>query len=54
MPQWWGSKLESSKQEKIAESTTKAKYIVASKAAKEAIWIKKFVSKLVVVLLCPV
>jgi S-adenosylmethionine:tRNA-ribosyltransferase-isomerase (queuine synthetase) len=44
----------SSKQETVADSTTEAEYIVASKAAKEAIWIRKFVSELGVVLATPV
>ncbi|KAK8593022.1 hypothetical protein V6N12_045111 [Hibiscus sabdariffa] len=39
----------SSKQDTVADSTTEAKYIVASEAAKEAIWIKKFISELGVV-----
>ena len=39
----------SSKQETIENSTTKAEYIMASKEAKEAVWIRKFISKLGVV-----
>ena len=39
----------SSKQDTVADSTTKAEYIAASKAAKEAVWIRKFVSELGVV-----
>ena len=39
----------SSKQETVADSTTEAEYIVASEAAKEAVWIIKFVSELGVV-----
>ena len=39
----------SSKQETVADSTTEAEYIAASGAAKEAIWIRKFVSELGVV-----
>ena len=39
----------SSKQETTADSTTEAEYIAASEAAKEAVWIKKFISKLGVV-----
>jgi hypothetical protein len=31
-----------SKQGTVAESTTEAKYIIASKAAKEGVWINKF------------
>jgi hypothetical protein len=36
----------SSKQDTVADSTTEAKYIAASEAAKEIIWIRNFVSKL--------
>ena len=39
----------SSKQETVIDSTTEAEYIAASEAAKEAIWIRKFVSELGVV-----
>ena len=39
----------SSKQETISDSTTEVEYIVASGATKEAVWIRKFVSKLGVV-----
>ncbi|XP_056685163.1 secreted RxLR effector protein 161-like [Spinacia oleracea] len=39
----------SSKQSTIADSTTEAEYIAASDAAKEAVWIKKFISELGVV-----
>ncbi|XP_057248227.1 secreted RxLR effector protein 161-like [Beta vulgaris subsp. vulgaris] len=39
----------SSKQSTIADSTTEAEYIAASEAAKEAVWIKKFISELGVV-----
>ncbi|KAK5771314.1 hypothetical protein PVK06_047511 [Gossypium arboreum] len=34
---------------KVIDSTTKAKYIAASEAAKETVWIKKFISELGVV-----
>ena len=37
------------KQEMIAESTMEAEYIAASDAAKEAVWIKKFITELGVV-----
>ncbi|KAK9128492.1 hypothetical protein Syun_017289 [Stephania yunnanensis] len=39
----------SSKQQIVADSTTEAEYIAASDVAKEAIWIKKFISELGVV-----
>ena len=39
----------SSKQGTVADSTTEAEYIALSDAAKEAVWIKKFVTKLGVV-----
>ena len=39
----------SSKQEMTADSTTKSEYIVAFEAAKEAVWIKKFITELGVV-----
>ena len=39
----------SSKQETTADSTTEAEYIAASDAAKEAVWIKKFIAELGVV-----
>ena len=39
----------SSKQDTVADSTTEAEYIAASDAAKEAVWMKKFISKLGVV-----
>jgi len=39
----------SSKQATTADSTTEAEYIAASDAAKEAVWIKKFVTELGVV-----
>ncbi|KAL4340047.1 hypothetical protein GQ457_08G024350 [Hibiscus cannabinus] len=38
-----------SKQDTVADSTTEAEYIVASEAAKEVFWIKKFISELGVV-----
>ena len=39
----------SSKQETTADSTTESEYIVASEAAKEVVWIKKFITELGVV-----
>ena len=39
----------SSKQETVADSTTEAEYIAASDAAKEVVWIKKFITELGVV-----
>jgi hypothetical protein len=39
----------SSKQDTVVDSTTEAEYIAAFEAAKEAVWIKKFVSDLGVV-----
>ncbi|PKI53775.1 hypothetical protein CRG98_025829 [Punica granatum] len=39
----------SSKQETVADSTIEAEYITASNAAKEAVWIRKFVTELAVV-----
>ncbi|OAO89438.1 hypothetical protein AXX17_ATUG00590 [Arabidopsis thaliana] len=39
----------SSKQSTMADSTTEAEYIAASKAAKEVVWIRKFITELGVV-----
>ena len=39
----------SSKQDTVADSTTEAEYIAASEAAKEPVWIKKFITELGVV-----
>ena len=41
--------MKSFKQQTIADSTTEAEYIAASEAAKEAIWMKKFIIDLGVV-----
>ena len=41
--------LKSSKQEIVADSTCESEYIAASKAAKEEIWLKKFIGDLGVV-----
>ena len=38
-----------SKQPTVADSTTEAEYIAASETAKEAVWVKKFVTELGVV-----
>jgi hypothetical protein len=43
----------SSKQEAVTNSTTEAKYIAASEAAKEAVWIRKIISELGVLPSCP-
>ena len=39
----------SSKQDTVADSTTEAEYIAALEAAKEVVWIKKFITGLGVV-----
>ncbi|WVZ70236.1 hypothetical protein U9M48_018916, partial [Paspalum notatum var. saurae] len=39
----------STKQDTVADSATEAEYIAASEAAKESVWIRKFVSELGVV-----
>ncbi|KAK8975285.1 hypothetical protein V6N11_046782 [Hibiscus sabdariffa] len=39
----------SSKQDTVADSTIEAEYIAASEAAKEAVWIKKFITELGVI-----
>ncbi|KAL0433662.1 UNVERIFIED_CONTAM: hypothetical protein Slati_2700500 [Sesamum latifolium] len=39
----------SSKQDTTADSTTKAEYIAASEAAKEAVWMKNYIQELGVV-----
>ena len=39
----------SCKQDTIADSTTKVEYIATSEAAKEAVWIRKFIQELEVV-----
>ena len=41
--------MKSSKQSMIADSTTEAEYIAASEAAKEAVWMRKFIAELEVV-----
>ena len=40
----------SSKQETVADSTMEAKYIAANDAAKEAVWMKKFLAELEIIL----
>ena len=35
----------SSKQETVVDSTTEAEYIAAASAAKEAVWIRKFIQE---------
>ena len=42
----------SCKQDTIADSTTEVEYIVAAKAAKEVIWMKKFITELRIVPSC--
>ncbi|KAL0400390.1 UNVERIFIED_CONTAM: Retrovirus-related Pol polyprotein from transposon TNT 1-94 [Sesamum radiatum] len=44
-----GGELILSKQDTIADSTTEAEYIVASEAAKEAVWMKNYIQELGVV-----
>ena len=44
-----GVSWKSSKQDTTVDSTTEAEYISASEAAKEAVWIKKFIIELGVV-----
>ncbi|KAI5418427.1 hypothetical protein KIW84_042892 [Lathyrus oleraceus] len=41
--------VKSSKQDIVVDSTTEAEYIAASSSAKEAVWIKKFISELGIV-----
>ncbi|KAK8713396.1 hypothetical protein V6N13_148614 [Hibiscus sabdariffa] len=40
----------SSKQDTIADSTTKTEYVSASEATKETVWIKEFISELRVII----
>ncbi|KAL4362788.1 hypothetical protein GQ457_04G023100 [Hibiscus cannabinus] len=40
----------SSKQDTVADSTIEAEYIAASEAAKEVVWIKKFITELGVII----
>ena len=41
--------LKSSKQDMIMDSTTESEYIAAFEAAKEAVWIRKFIAELGVI-----
>ncbi|KAK9003883.1 hypothetical protein V6N11_018779 [Hibiscus sabdariffa] len=50
LPKWrCAVSWKSSKQDTVADSTTESEYIAASEAAKEDVWIKKFVTELGVV-----
>ncbi|KAK9007293.1 hypothetical protein V6N11_051122 [Hibiscus sabdariffa] len=44
------TKDKSSKQDTIADSTTKAEYVAVSEATKETVWIKEFISELRVII----
>lgn len=46
---WLGHELEEFQQEIVADSTTEVEYITTFEAAKEVVWIRKFIDELKVV-----